>query len=61
MGDLEPPRETTGAGEGEPAVSCVWCGSEDVERLGDFGPGLMTEQWFCRACHSPFEVVRERG
>ena len=41
-------------------MRCVWCESEDVERLGDFGPGLMTEQWFCRACRSPFELVRKR-
>ena len=41
-------------------MTCVWCDSQDVERLADFGPGLMTEQWFCRACHSPFEVVRKR-
>jgi hypothetical protein len=41
-------------------VTCVWCESGDVERLGDFGPGLMTEQWFCRACRSPFELVRKR-
>jgi hypothetical protein len=41
-------------------VTCVWCDSEDVERLADFGPGLMTEQWFCQACHSPFELVRKR-
>jgi hypothetical protein len=42
-------------------VTCIWCESHDVERLGAFGPGLMTEQWFCRACHSPFEVVRRRA
>jgi hypothetical protein len=41
-------------------VKCVWCGSRDVERLGEFGPGLMTEQWMCLACHSPFEWVRKR-
>ena len=41
-------------------MTCVWCESADVERLADFGPGLMTEQWFCRACKSPFELVRKR-
>lgn len=41
-------------------MKCVWCESDDVERLGEFGPGLMTEQWFCRSCRSPFEVVRKR-
>ena len=41
-------------------MSCVWCESTNVERLGDFGPGLMTEQWICLDCHSPFEWVRKR-
>jgi transposase-like protein len=42
------------------AVTCPWCGSTDVERIGEFGPGLMTEQWMCLACHSPFEWIRKR-
>ena len=41
-------------------VTCVWCGSTNVERLGEFGPGLMTEQWICLDCHSPFEWIRKR-
>ena len=42
-------------------MSCVWCASTDVERLAEFGPGLMTEQWYCNACRSPFELIKERG
>ncbi len=41
-------------------VTCPWCESTDVERIGEFGPGLMTEQYFCRTCHSPFEWIRKR-
>jgi hypothetical protein len=41
-------------------VTCIWCGSKKVERLGEFGPGLMTEQWMCLSCHSPFEWIRKR-
>jgi hypothetical protein len=41
-------------------VKCIWCGSKNVERLGEFGPGLMTEQWMCLSCHSPFEWIRKR-
>lgn len=41
-------------------VTCVWCGSERVERVGEFGPGLMTEQWICLSCKSPFEWIRKR-
>ena len=45
------------AGDG---VACPWCGSVEVERLGEFGPGLMTEQWICLVCKSPFEWIRKR-
>jgi hypothetical protein len=48
-----------GDGDGD-AVTCVWCESTNVERLGEFGPGLMTEQWMCLECHSPFEWIRKR-
>jgi len=41
-------------------VTCSWCGSENVERIGEFGPGLMTEQWICLDCHGPFEWIRKR-
>ncbi len=45
---------------GEVEATCPWCGSNDVERLSTFGPTHMTEQWYCRACRSPFERVRRR-
>lgn len=41
-------------------MTCVWCGSTKVERVGEFGPGLMTEQWICLSCKSPFEWIRKR-
>jgi hypothetical protein len=41
-------------------VTCTWCGSTNVERIGEFGPGLMTEQWMCLDCRSPFEWIRKR-
>lgn len=41
-------------------VACPWCSSVEVERLGEFGPGLMTEQWMCLSCKSPFEWIRKR-
>ena len=45
--------ERAGAGDG---VACPWCGSVEVERLGEFGPGLMTEQWICLALQEPVRV-----
>jgi hypothetical protein len=52
-----PAGERAGAGDG---VTCPWCGSVEAERLGEFGPGLMTEQWICLKCRSPFEWIRKR-
>ncbi len=61
MGKLEQPGTPPRSDDGGSDVSCVWCSSTDVERLGEFGPGLMTEQWYCTACRSPFELIKERG
>ena len=42
-------------------MTCPWCGSREVERVGEVGPTTMTSQWICIACHSPFERIRRRG
>jgi ring-1,2-phenylacetyl-CoA epoxidase subunit PaaD len=44
-----------------PGVTCPWCGSAEVERVGEVGPTVMTSQWICRACRTPFERIRRRG
>lgn len=53
-----------GAVEPAPAppepVSCPWCGSRQVERIGEWGPQLLAEQWMCLDCRSPFEWIRRR-
>lgn len=38
--------------------ACPWCGSTDTERIGEWGPQLLTEQWMCHACRTPFERIR---
>ena len=60
MGELEQ-SGTPSRDDERSTVSCVWCESTSVERIGEFGPGLMTEQWYCNACRSPFELIKERG
>ena len=40
---------------------CPWCGSPAVEQIAAYGSLLMTSQWYCNACRSPFERVRHRG
>lgn len=42
-------------------MKCPWCGSTEVERVSEFGPQLMTAQYQCLGCRSPFEVIRKRG
>jgi hypothetical protein len=37
------------------AGACPFCHSADVELLSLFGSQLSTDQWYCRACHTPFE------
>jgi ring-1,2-phenylacetyl-CoA epoxidase subunit PaaD len=46
---------------GREEVNCPWCGSGEVERVGEVGPTVMTSQWICRACRTPFERIRRRG
>ena len=37
-----------------------FCGSMDAEMLALFGQQLMTVQYYCNACHTPFERVKSR-
>src|SRR5262245_5974961 len=39
-------------------ISCPWCESTRVERVGVIGSHLMVSQYICLACRSPFEVIR---
>jgi hypothetical protein len=49
----------TGAlGQAIASVACPFCGSMDVELLALFGSQLLTDQYYCRACRTPFEHLR---
>jgi hypothetical protein len=39
--------------------ACPFCGSQTVERVGQWGGQIITSQWRCRACSSYFEAIRE--
>ncbi|MEO7002517.1 MAG: hypothetical protein ABI068_11875 [Ktedonobacterales bacterium] len=41
------------------AIRCPFCHSRDVEPLALFGSQLLTDQYYCRACRTPFEHVRD--
>ena len=43
---------------GQPAVACPYCGSRETEVFSLFGSQLLTAQYYCRACHTPFEQVK---
>jgi formate dehydrogenase maturation protein FdhE len=40
------------------AVSCPFCGSTAVEPLSLFGQQLLTVQYYCNGCRTPFEAVK---
>jgi sarcosine oxidase delta subunit len=41
------------------AVTCPFCGSHDVERVGAWGGQIITSQLRCRGCNTYFEAIRE--
>lgn len=43
---------------GEEMVACPQCGSEDTERLAEFGSTSCKALWRCRACREPFDYFR---
>jgi hypothetical protein len=51
-------RQEEGQEREQPAVICPFCGSAEVELLALFGSQLLTDQYYCRACHTPFEHLR---
>ena len=58
---MKRPEEVTPSGDmGQPGVQvhCPFCGSANVELLALFGSQLLTDQYYCRACRTPFEHLR---
>jgi ring-1,2-phenylacetyl-CoA epoxidase subunit PaaD len=41
------------------AVECPFCGSHDTELLSLFGQQLLTAQFYCRGCRTPFERIKD--
>jgi DNA-directed RNA polymerase subunit RPC12/RpoP len=40
-------------------VRCPYCASRDTELFSLFGQQLLTVQYYCNACHTPFEYVKD--
>ena len=45
--------------EQEIQVRCPYCGSSDTELFSLFGQQLLTVQYYCNACHTPFERIKD--
>lgn len=43
----------------ERVVTCPFCHSAETEPLSLFGSQLSTTQHYCRACHTPFEYIKQ--
>lgn len=39
-------------------IPCPFCRSEDTELFSLFGQQLMTVQYYCHSCRTPFERVK---
>jgi len=40
-------------------VLCPYCGSQNTELFSLFGQQLLTVQYYCNACHTPFERIKD--
>lgn len=40
-------------------VLCPYCSSRDTELFSLFGQQLLTVQYYCNACHTPFEHIKD--
>lgn len=42
-------------------VACPFCGSTETEPMSLFGQQLLTVQYYCNACRTPFEKIRDEN
>jgi hypothetical protein len=52
-------RFDSAATAGKTEVLCPYCGSNDTEIFSLFGQQLLTMQFYCSACRTPFEYVKD--
>jgi DNA-directed RNA polymerase subunit RPC12/RpoP len=43
----------------KPEIRCPYCGSTETELFSLFGQQLLTVQYYCNNCHTPFERVKD--
>ena len=48
-----------GKGDSRTRPGCPYCGSTNTELFSLFGQQLLTVQYYCNACHTPFEHIKD--
>jgi DNA-directed RNA polymerase subunit RPC12/RpoP len=43
----------------EQTITCPYCGSTHTELFSLFGQQLLTVQYYCQTCRTPFEHVKD--
>jgi ring-1,2-phenylacetyl-CoA epoxidase subunit PaaD len=56
IGTMETFDHANGAKE---AVTCPYCNSSETELMALFGQQLLTVQYYCKSCHTPFEHIKD--
>lgn len=51
---------TVEAGGRAPSVICPFCHAPDAEPLAMYGAQLLTDQYYCPVCRTPFEHLRDQ-
>ena len=54
--DMEHPAENA---KTRAEVRCPYCASTDTELFSLFGQQLLTVQYYCNTCRTPFEYVKD--
>jgi DNA-directed RNA polymerase subunit RPC12/RpoP len=49
----------TGEPEARADILCPYCGSKNTEIFSLFGQQLLTVQYYCNTCHTPFERIKD--
>ncbi len=48
-----------GVSRSKKRVTCPYCFSVDTEFYSLFGQQLLTMQYYCNTCHTPFEYIKD--
>ncbi len=49
----------SGVSTSKKRVTCPYCFSVDTEFYSLFGQQLLTMQYYCNTCHTPFEYIKD--